>query len=169
MQWRACGIGLAVLALLTGCYTYVPVQSPAPPVGEAVALEITDQGRVQLADRLGPGVLRIEGRMLGQEGEQLLISVGRIVQVNGQVSLWSGESMRLDRGLVGRTQSRQLDRKRTWLAAAAGVLAIGALIAIADLGGFFTGDDIPAEEPPPHSIRPSSTILIPPGMTGSQP
>ena len=169
MQWRACGIGLAVLALLTGCYTYVPVQNPAPPVGEAVALEITDQGRVALADRLGPGVLRIEGRMLGQDGEQLLISVGRIVQVNGQVNLWSGESMRLDRGLVGRTQTRQLDRRRTWLAAAAATLAIAALIATTDLGGFFDGGDTPPDPDPPHQIRPSSTILIPPGMTGSQP
>ena len=167
-RWTG-GIGLASLAFVSGCYTYVPVESPAPAVGEAVALEITDQGRVALADRLGPGVLRIEGRVLGTEGEQMLISVGRIVQVNGQVNLWSGESMRLDRSLVGRTQTRRIDQKRTWLAAAVSVAAVAALVAIADLGGFFDGGDAPPDDPPPHSIRPSRTRVISPGISGSQP
>ena len=160
---------LASLALLSACYTYVPVERPTPAVGEAVSLEISDQGRVALAERLGPGVLRIEGRVLGAEGEQLLISVGRIVQVNGQVNLWSGESMRLDRSLVGRTQTRRLDQKRTWLAAAASVVAVVLLVTIADLGGFFDGGDDPPDGEPPQSIRPSRTSVISPGPSGSQP
>ena len=169
MRCRTQSLGLAFVVLLSACYTYVPVQSPTPAVGEAVSLEITDQGRVALAERLGPGVLRIEGRVLGMEGEQILLSVGRIVQVNGQVNLWSGESMRLDRAVVGRTQTRRIDQRRTWMAVAATAIAVGVLVAVADLGGFFDGGDDPPDEEPPQSIRPSTTRVISPGPSGSQP
>ena len=50
-------IALGLLLLqLTGCYQYVPVGTPQLPAGALVSVGLNDRGRVELADRIGPGV-----------------------------------------------------------------------------------------------------------------
>ncbi len=51
-----------------GCYVYGPTPTGQPVPGARYALAITDQGRVGLADRLGPGVETIEGTLVEQNG-----------------------------------------------------------------------------------------------------
>ena len=148
MRHAGRSVRVAVLATLTGCYTYVPLETAAPPVGESVALEITDQGRVSLGERFGPGVMRIEGRLTGTEGDQLLINVSRVANIRGEAAQWSGESVRLDRDFVGRLQERRLSKGRTWLAAGLTTAAIVALIATRGIYGFGSSPE-PTEPPPP--------------------
>lgn len=145
-----------VLPVLGACYVYAPLETSVPPVGETVALEITDRGRVGLAERLGPGVTRIEGRVVGNEGDDYIVNVARIEQLNGQSSQWSGEAMRLNRDFVGRVQSRKLSRTRTLLAAGVATAAVVALIASRGLFGSFTGDKSEPPPPPPPSFRPAA-------------
>jgi hypothetical protein len=147
-------VGIGALAVVTGCYTYVPLEPSAPPPrDETVALEITDRGRLELGDRLGPGVLRVEGRITDATPDVLMVNVFRVAQINGQRSQWSGESVRLDRAFVGRVQERQLSRTRTAIAVAAVAVGVGAFIATRGLSGLFNGGDDPGDPVDPPDIR----------------
>ena len=140
------------MAALAACHKFVPVEASTPPVGEVIAFQISDQGRVALYDRLGPGVATIEGRMVGTEDTNFLISVARVEQVNGASSRWSGEVMRLDRGFVDHVRQRELSKTRTWLLAAGITAAVTALIASRGLSAIFGQDDPdPPGEPPPQT------------------
>jgi len=148
---------IGVLMFAAGCYRYVPVETTVPPVGQVIAFQISDRGRVDLADRFGPGVARIEGRVVGAEGEQYVISVSRVAQIDGESALWSGETIRLDRGLVGRLERRELSKTKTWLMAAGVTTTVVALIASASLTGLFGGDepgDPPRDPPDTRNGRP---------------
>ena len=107
----------AALVALPACYDYVPVTT-SPPVGEIVALDITDRGRVDLADRFGPGVARIEGRLTSAAPDQYVLAVSRVTQINGETAAWTGETVHLSRDVVGSVQNRKFDRGRSALIAA---------------------------------------------------
>lgn len=129
----------------TGCYTYVPLETD-PPVGERLEFQITDRGRVGLAESFGSGLARVEGRLTRVDAQNYALDVFRVTQLDGVRSTWSGESVRLDKGFVGQVQRRQLSRTRT-LALAGGIAAgVAALVASRDLIGVFSGD--PDEETP---------------------
>jgi len=144
--------GVGALLILSACYRYVPLESPTPPVGETVAFEITDRGRVELGDRLGTGVKEIHGQLVGPNGEDFEITVFRVVQLNGTSSQWSGETIRLDRDYVGGVKARELSKTRTWLLAA-GVTATAVwLITSRTLSGLFNDEEPGPEPPPPTSV-----------------
>jgi len=112
---------IAIVAT-SACYDYVPVTT-SPPVGEIVALDITDRGRVDLTDRFGPGIARIEGRLMEAAPDRYVVSISRVTQINGDHASWTGETARLSRDVVGGVESRHLSRGRT--AILAGVAAAG--------------------------------------------
>ena len=147
---------LGVLALVQGCYTYTPLDTGVPPVGEAVALEISDRGRVDLSERLGRGVGRIEGRLTGLTDDQLLINVAAVSYISGERSRWSGESMRLSRTYVDGSAVRRLSKRRTWTLVAVVAAATVGLVVTQDLLVNFFGnvDDDGGTTEPPISFTP---------------
>jgi hypothetical protein len=144
--------GLMVAAL--GCYTYVPITTDVPPAGERVALHITDRGRVELADRLGPGVVRMEGMIARSDSTELVVNLHRIGQIGSGTSRWSGEAVRVDRSYVGGVELRRLSRGRTALVAGAVTAGVVAFIASRGIFGAFDRTEEPT--PPPE---PGSTII----------
>ena len=124
--------GAALVA--QGCYSYVPLETESPPLGETVALQITDRGRVGLADRFGAGLVRVEGRVTKVDTADVVLNVFRVSQVGGAGSRWSGESVRLDRGFVGSVQKRELSRPRSWLLA--GGITLGVQLACSAIVGW---------------------------------
>ena len=126
-QLRRAVSGSALLAL-SACYTYVPITS-TPPVGEQMALEVTDKGRVELADRFGPGLLRVEGRLVGDSAEQYILNVFGVSQIDGTSSAWSGERLRIPHEYVGKFEARELSKSRTVVAATAATVAVVAFMA----------------------------------------
>ena len=74
----------------------------AAPVGQTIELQISDQGRVGLADRFGPGLASIEGRLVSQQSNEFIVNIFRVKQISGESTQWSGESARLDRGTSDR-------------------------------------------------------------------
>lgn len=147
-------VGVCFVAVVPACYKSVPLETSTPPIGETVSFIISDQGRVSLGERMGPGLARIDGRMMGTEGDQYVIDVFRTAQIGGGTSLWAGETMRLDRAFVARLEGRQLSKTRTWLVATAVTAVVVGFIASKGLTGLFGGDDNgPPEEPPPQSSR----------------
>lgn len=128
---------LTVVALLTlqGCYVYTPLHTSVPPTGETVVLNISDRGRVALAERLGPGVISIRGRVATVAEQELSVSVASVGYISGDNSLWTGESMSLNREFVSHVQVRKLSKSRTWVAVGATTVAVGTFIATR---GFFS-------------------------------
>jgi hypothetical protein len=142
-------VGVSLLVVASACYKSVPLETSTPPVGQTVSFIISDQGRVGLGDRMGPGITRIEGRMLGTEGDQYVVSVFRTAALGGSTSVWSGEEMRLDRNFVSRLEGRELSKSRTWLAAGAATSVVVAFIVTRGMSGLFNGDDHNPPEPDP--------------------
>jgi hypothetical protein len=114
-----------------------------------VSFIISDQGRVGLGDRMGPGIARIEGRMVGTEGDLYVVNVFRTAEIGGSTSVWSGEEMRLNRNFVSRLEGRQLSKTRTWLAAGAATSVVVAFIMTRGLAGLFGGDEHTPPDPDP--------------------
>ena len=144
---------LPALSALAGCYVYVPVPGTTPPVGQTMLLSVSDRGRVELGERLGPGVAKIEARVSGIDGDQLTLNVYGVQYIGGERSRWSGESMRLNRDFVQQLSSRSLSKRRTWIAVGASAVVITAFIASHGLLGFFTGERDTPPEPPPSSFH----------------
>jgi hypothetical protein len=121
-------MSVALLPTLQACYDYVPIATQSTPTGQLVELQITDQGRVGLSDRFGPGLDRITARVTSQRENDLVVDVYRVAHINGDNTQWSGESVQLNRSFVASVKGRQLSATRTTLmvGAAAAVLYLTA-------------------------------------------
>jgi hypothetical protein len=128
---------LGVLPLALGaCFSYAPVDSQAPaPEGQFVALRITDRGRVGLNDRFGDGVREIAGRVVRQDGTDLVLSVDHMTNVDGETTRWAGDTTRVSRDYVGRMTERRFSPART----SAVVVAAAAAIYVMSVNGLVGG------------------------------
>jgi hypothetical protein len=162
MSYRRWIIGtIAVLAGAQGCYEYVPVDSPSSTVGKLVELKITDPGRVGLASRFGPGLDRVEGRLVGQRDSILTVSITSVTTLEGDNTKWSGESVSLDRGFIRTVSSRRISPVRTALLAAAAGAVLYFTASKALTGGGKDPDDPGPDPNPPLSRRIPIGIRIP--------
>jgi hypothetical protein len=106
-----------------------------------VALEVTDEGRVALNDKIGPGVVRLEGTLAGVEGDDLLVDASAVRQVRGYISDLGGVRVRLPQRYVTRMDERQLSRKRT--------LIVGGVI-VGVIAAFFFAKGVSGRSTPPE-------------------
>lgn len=117
---------LVVVPMVSACYSTVPL-SAAPTPGTTVALDLNDQGRVQLGDRIGPGATTIEGTLDARTDTTVSVRVSAVRYLNGQTNAWAGEPMTIPTRLVGQSWQRNLSRGRV---AALGVAVGAALVLI---------------------------------------
>ncbi len=144
--------GIASTALWsTGCYTYAP-KSPSEVVPRTVvAAEISDVGRIALAQQVGPEVARIEGEVVQRSDTSLRMMVSQVSYLGGLLNKWQGQEVALRTQDMKFVFERKLSRGRTALAAAmAGGLVVFALSSKTFRGIFTggTGPDKPGGEPP---------------------
>ena len=154
MQFRMMCVVIGVLPAALGCYQYAPLDTSAGvQAGERVAVEITDRGRAELSDRLGSGVLRLEGTLTQTDSTDLVMNVWRVAQISGPASRWSGESVRLKREYASSVQTRTLNRGKTYLMVGAVGVGIVLFTTQFDLLGFASEQSGGEEPPPPISSR----------------
>ena len=154
MQLRRMSVVLGVIPAALGCFAYAPLDTSAVvQAGEHVAVEITDRGRAELSERLGSGVLRLEGTLTRADSTDLVMNVWRVAQIGGTTSRWSGESVRLRREYASRVEQRILNRGKTYLVAGAAVVGVVVFTRQFGLFGFSVGGDNEGEQPPPASSR----------------
>ena len=153
-QFRSFAVWLGVVPAAVGCYTYAPLDTSAGvQAGEHIAVDVTDRGRAELGDRLGSGVLRVEGTLTRVDSQDLVMNVWRVAQIGGEVSRWSGESVRFRREYAARVQTRTLNRGKTYLALGAATAGFVAFATSFDLFGSFIGGGDGNDDPPPTSSR----------------
>lgn len=154
MQFRRLCVVLGVIPAALGCYSYAPLDtSTGVQAGEHIAVEITDRGRAELSDRLGSGVVRVEGTLTRTDSVDLVMNVWRVAQISGPSSRWSGESVRFKREYASSVQTRVLNRGKTYLVAGAAVAGLVVFTKSFGLFGYATGDGETEEPPPPQSSR----------------
>lgn len=156
---KRCSI-LVVLAVLQGCYSYAPLETGVPPVGENIEFRINDRGRFELNERLGRGLATIEGRLTGATDDQYLVNVAAIGFLSGEKNRWSGEPFRLSKDHVSEAALRKLDKRRSWIAAGVAMVTLGVFIVTRGLlVDFFDQSDDPTDPIPPVSLFPR--LLLP--------
>ena len=154
MRFRGLCVVLVVMPAALGCYAYAPLDTTTGvQAGGHVAVEITDRGRAELSDRLGSGVLRLEGTLTQSDSVDLVMNVWRVAHFSGPTERWSGESVRIKRAYTSREQTRTLNRTKTYLAAGAAVAGLVVFTRTFGLFGFATETGDPTEPPPPASSR----------------
>jgi hypothetical protein len=145
--WQAAAFCAA--ATLAGCYTYSTPGAMAPEVGRTFAFELTDQGRAALSARIGPGIDRIEGDLVGITDTAYVVRVARTLDIRGTVIKWSGEEVALGREHVGSLRERRQSPVRTGIAIgalAAGAVAMVAIVTLEVTG--FEGEPPSGQNPP---------------------
>lgn len=152
LAFRHRALTLAALgpAVFSGCYEYVPVAG-APVPGMPVALDVTDEGRFALRDRIGRDIDRIEGTVVSASDRELTLRMEKVTDLRGDDTKWNGEQVSFARQDLARTFRRRLDRVRTFVAlgvASAAVLSIGAATRFLSISGGGPLDN-PSPPPPP--------------------
>jgi len=118
------------LAVQMGCYSYQPIQS-APPMGketDRVAIVVNDRGRTLLADRVGPLVDQIEGRIDKRENGSVTMAVFRVKDVRGDYSTWTGEQVKIPDEAVLGYRPRKISKSKTALFVGVVAAAIAATL-----------------------------------------
>jgi hypothetical protein len=154
MQFRRLCVAIGVIPAALGCYNYVPLDtSTGVQAGEHIAVEITDRGRAELSDRLGSGVIRLEGTLTRTDSVDMVMNVWRVAQIGGPTARWSGETVRFKREYASRVQARTLNRGKTYLVAGAAVAGLVVFTKSFGLFGFSAGGENTVEPPPPATSR----------------
>lgn len=142
--------------LATGCYTLRPAGGIPPVVGERVALDVNDAGRVALGGSIGPEISRIEGLLVGTESDEYLVSVRSVKYLRGDEQRWSGERVGIRREHVGTVYNRRLSRARSITLGAVAFGGFLAFVASRDMLGLSLGGNEPGDPKPPpvELVRP---------------
>jgi hypothetical protein len=118
---------LAAVLPLAGCYRVVPL-TEAPEPGMRIVAGLTREGTERMFEHIGEDVVRIEaeaGAMRADQWELRLISTWDRL---GQEFPWQRQTVTFAPQHLHSVQQRELDRRRTWIAAGAitaGVLTLG--------------------------------------------
>lgn len=135
---------LLTIPTVGGCYTQARVDASQAGAltGNTVVVDVTDRGRVALADSLGPGITRLEGRLAGTTDSTLALRVSRVEFIRGTPARWSGETVTVSRDFVAGIAERRVNRGKTALATALVIGgAIAFLLSVSLLGS--GSDDVP--------------------------
>lgn len=119
---------VSVFALTTtSCYRLTPTEGGAPAVGREVVLELSERGGIELAPTLGAQLRSVTGRVSDYRDNVYRIAVMQTNSRTGVETLWRGEEASIRREFVLTVGERQLDKRRTWIAA--GLSAVGVALA----------------------------------------
>jgi hypothetical protein len=122
-RFAAHAIALCALFVVTSCYDYRPLAPAVVPAGEDVRLDLTDQGRINVAPMAGAGVDRVDGTVEQMADSSLVLRVAA-VRRRGIDESWMGERLRIARQDVEMMSVKQFSPWRT-----AGIVGAVALAA----------------------------------------
>jgi hypothetical protein len=76
-----------------------------------VELQVSDRGRVGLGDRFGPGVQLITGRLVSEQGNDLVVSVTSVKNIDGETTQWSRDTTRVDKSFIAPSRADSSRRR----------------------------------------------------------
>ncbi|WP_337169407.1 hypothetical protein [Gemmatimonas aurantiaca] len=143
-----------MVSLTLGCYSTRPVVGTGIPAGTQVELQLTDAGRLAMAETLGSSADVVQGRLVSRDSAAWTVAVSSIQLLRGGQQVWSGEHLRIRPEHVALASERRFSRGRTAIVSAA---VVGVIVGIVKSGlvGMGQEDGGPA---PSDSV---ATVRIP--------
>ncbi|PYO40526.1 MAG: hypothetical protein DMD29_06150 [Gemmatimonadetes bacterium] len=135
--------GLAAI-VSAGCYTNRPLTVAEPAPGTPVSLVLSDQGRVAVADSVGPSASRVQGTVVRATDGTWVVAIADVVGLDGRVTKWSGETVGFRTNYVAAPYERRFSKPKTILMVSSVVVGVGAVLAtlkLVGLGGILFGGD----------------------------
>ncbi|SRR6266550_6266912 len=145
---RGLSAAAALLGVLSGCYNYLPLTTPAPHAGIRVTADLTDSGTSVLAPYLGPGVRSVDGQLVRLTDQELVLAVVATRNRDGIEHYWNGEAVTLPRSDVAGLRERRLATARTIVFVSGGVG--GAIALLGAFGVINAGGSSTSTPPPPQ-------------------
>lgn len=124
-----------ILLVLTGCYSYRPLETPSPSFGTRVEADLTDRGSLAMTSQIGPGAMSVRGEVLQTEPDALVLALTSVLGRNEQETFWRGEHVRIPLNTVVRVQQRRFALGKTLVFGGSVVGGLLAAIAAFDGGG----------------------------------
>jgi hypothetical protein len=124
---------LLLLPLVVSCYTYRPLETPAPTAGSRVAIRLTPQGERELAGELGKGTTIVIGDVVTADSAALGLAVREVEDARRVSTDWKGEQITIQRPYIADVQGRRLSVPATGLVG--GAIVGGLVAAFAAFGG----------------------------------
>jgi hypothetical protein len=133
-------------AFSTACYVQRPLVTAVPSTLSRIVALVTDTGSVVMSNAIGPAAVEIEGIVVEANAESWTLQMLRVEQRGGFSTRWNREVVTFPRFALTSAGTRVLDKRRSWLFAAAVVAAIlGSMLFYGDL----VGGGGPDPDPPP--------------------
>jgi hypothetical protein len=132
---------LAVLLGQAACYTLQAVPGGTTPLlGQPIAVDLTDAGRVAMGGSMGPEIAQIEGRLTRLDAGQMELAVSAVRYLRGGEQGWSGEKVQVRSEHISRLYEKKLSKGRTVAASAVGI-GVVVFLATRSLVGSGLGDE----------------------------
>jgi hypothetical protein len=113
----------------------LPLEEGAPPTAVTVQLTMNDKGRLDVSQKLGTAVDKVEGVITAQSSDSYTLSVSRVFQLGGNTSKWNGESVTFFKdGTTGYQIHRYSQTKTIVLIAAITVATVLFLMSVKLIG-----------------------------------
>lgn len=139
--------------LLGGCYRYVPSQLSEISPEQDVRLRLGIEESSRLQDFTRDGGRAVEGKILTQGADSLLVRVESMSELKGVRVQTLYQRVNVSRPAVIDVERRELDKGRTYLLTGAGVAVIAALTASRIAGG--------GSDPSPGGGDPNESRRVP--------
>lgn len=145
---------LLALALISGCYRYIPIEPSAARPNEEVRIRLSPPAASRLAAEFGASTSTLNGQLRPQGPDSLGLSI-QISRLAGGVALGDMRQMLVfGQSEVLDVSRREMSRGRTALAAA-GVVAVFVFLvsSVIQIGDENPGPEEPPPPPPPAGLQ----------------
>ena len=121
---------LSTLPLMVACYTYAPIEPSLARPGTSVRARVSGATAEQIEPILGISNARLlVGHVIDNRGDTLIVEVPAVLRAEVGSSIQTlYQRIAIPRAGLFELESRELDRTRTTIVAAAGAVVIGGLV-----------------------------------------
>ena len=131
--WAVVAIGSA--SLVAGCYELRPTMQLEPKPDVEFQFTLTDAARVAVADKLGPEVREVTGRLVRLNGDDVTLAVREVKYFSGEPHTMMGEEVHFSRQQLSSVNEKTLSMTKSVLLAGAVAVAVGVLVGSKSLLG----------------------------------
>lgn len=143
---------IAQCVLLSGCYTYAPLDSAGATPGSSVRARLSAPAAARIAPSLGNGDARVlAGLVVDARTDALTLEVPTVPAGTATAQQGLFQRVSIPRGDIVEIERRTLDRHRTAIVVGAAITGAG-IITAAIIHGQSSGSNAPTE-PAPNFLR----------------
>jgi hypothetical protein len=112
-------VTLTLGALCAACYNQAPLTTLPPAPQTHIIAQLSDSGTVVMGNALGSGVMAVEGVVEKADDKTWQLHMVSVDEKDGRTIDWNQELVSFPASIIIKPQIRVLDKKKSWLAAAA--------------------------------------------------